>query len=78
MAKKSSSKGIGLDVGMAAAPKMNKSQLDSEMRYRAESDMRTMHEAHAIMIDKKRMATVEKVMHESVGVMQKMKSMAKK
>lgn len=78
MAKKTSSKGIGLDIAMPIpSPRMNKSAMNEQMRYRAEDDIRTMHRAHEIMQDAKRMANVEKVMQSSMGVMKKMKSMAK-
>ena len=78
MAKKSNGKGIGLDVAMPMpSPRMNKTAMNEEMRYRAEDDMRTMHRAHEIMQDSKRMANVEKVMQSSMGVVKKMKSMAK-
>ena len=67
---KGKSRGIGLEPAMAM-PKMTK----EDMRFRAESDMRTMHEAHSIMGDKKRMTNVERVMHESMSVMEKMKKL---
>jgi len=70
---KGKSRGIGLTADMPMKPSAK--QMNEEMRYRAESDMRTMHEAHSIMKDKKRIANVEKVMHESMGVVEKMKKM---
>lgn len=72
---KGKSTGIGLEKAM---PKMNKAAMNEEMRYKAEADMRTMHEAHAVMTDPKRMKNVEKVMHESMATMEKMKKMGGK
>ena len=69
VAKKSSSKGIGLD--MPPPMKMSTSQRAQENRYRAESDLRTLREAEQVKSDPARVRMAKIIAKEEIKALSK-------
>lgn len=66
MAKKSSSKGIGLDVATSMPRGSTAKQMQQEKRWQAEDDLRTLQRAAEIKSDRARMATAKSVATEQM------------
>lgn len=54
-----STAGIGMATGMNAPFKPSPEQIKSDMQYRAEDDLRTLHRAHQIITDRPRHGAVK-------------------
>ena len=68
------SKGIGLanEMPMPSPVKMNREMMEREMRYRAESDLRTIQQADEIKRDSERMKMVKHHAKEQMKVVERM------
>lgn len=69
MARKSTSKGIGLEV--ACSPSVTRDQRERERRWQAESDLRTLQQAEEIKGDRGRLNMAKRFAAQQVKVLSK-------
>lgn len=73
MAKKSSSKGLGLEAATASMPRSSAEQRKQEQRWRAESDLRTLRDAELVKSDPARVRLAKQVAQEEIRALSKVR-----